>query len=81
MIAIGGIIYLFQNLPALSIVLLVLLVIGYFLTKQPDNCQICNCTLKQKKYVWHINGQKKMICPNCNRELERKNSKRAVSKL
>ncbi|MBC6905263.1 hypothetical protein DWB84_07285 [Saccharophagus sp. K07] len=80
-VIIGGAIWAFQNYPAISIIMIVILVVGYFATKSPASCQLCNSALKRNSYIWQIEGQKKTVCPNCNRELERKNSKKAVSKI
>ena len=44
------------------------------------HCQLCKITLKKNSYDWTINGEKKRVCPNCNRNLERQLSKEAVEK-
>jgi hypothetical protein len=42
-------------------------------------CEICSAQLKRKRYVLTTgDGKKRVICPNCNREAERRMSKEAM---
>lgn len=42
-------------------------------------CGICNNILKKTRYQWTLEGKKTWVCPHCNRQLESRASKRAIS--
>ena len=44
----------------------------------PSACQICGTGFKRARYVWTIDGEKKHLCPNCNRRMETDRSKAAM---
>jgi hypothetical protein len=81
LIVIGGGIWLFQNHPWWAVILVIVVGIGVFSTLKSSTCDLCSTLLKRNVYTWKIDGKKKRICPNCNRELERRKSKEAISRL
>ncbi|BFM13551.1 hypothetical protein R50072_37040 [Simiduia litorea] len=63
----------------LAIFLGVLLLVGaYFAT--PNSCYVCGQSIKKTYYTWKIEGKKRVLCPKCNTQMERKVSKQAFSK-
>jgi len=77
----GGCFWLFQNYPEIALLLIFILVIWFISNSRSSLCDLCDMELKRTVYTWNIHGKKKRICPNCNRQLERKKSKDAISKL
>jgi len=80
-IGIAGAIWLFQNYPVLTGAIVVIFIVGAILSSKSDHCDICDSELKRKVYTCEIEGETKEICPNCNRELEKKRSKEAIENL
>ncbi len=84
LIAIGLTIWLFTEYPTFAwlgvgiiVVIGILMVLGF----GPSSCQVCGAGLKKTKYTWEIHGEKKIVCPTCNRRLQSKKSKQAVDDL
>ena len=83
LIFIGILIYLYANHTTTAIVLTIIFVslIGLMIaTAKPGRCGICGNDLKKKSYQWELEVKKVTVCPNCNRELEKKRSRDAVKK-
>lgn len=49
--------------------------------KGPERCQLCRCEIIKTHYFRKIRGENLKICPNCNSELSRRDSKAAVDRL
>ena len=47
----------------------------------PESCEVCGAELKKTTYTWEISGEKKTVCPTCNRRLQSRKSKEAVDNL
>mgnify|MGYP001576777764 FL=1 len=80
-----GIIWFFKNfwlaIVAVFAILIIVVIIKSVYESYTSHCQICNAELKRKVYYCKINDKKVRICPNCNREIEKRVSKKAVSRL
>ena len=80
----GGIAWLFTEHLAWGIAAvagLIFLIILIGLGAGPTNCELCGCALKRTRYEWEIKGEKKRVCPNCNRRLQSRKSKAAMDQL
>ena len=62
------------------IVLVIVIVLGSVFGK-PRRCTVCGTPIKRTYYTWTIDGKKHKLCPNCNRNLERKVSREATRDL
>lgn len=61
--------------PWLSIVALI--GVGAWGFWKSRSCQICGNSIKRSSYTWTIDGKKKRVCPHCNQQLERQQSRNA----
>lgn len=43
-------------------------------------CDLCRVPLRRTRYLWRIEGKTHRVCPNCNRRLEARLSKRALQR-
>jgi hypothetical protein len=48
---------------------------------RPRRCDVCGNALQRKTYEWTIEGEKKRVCPHCNRSLAAKQSKAAMKQF
>jgi hypothetical protein len=80
-IMVGGPIWLFKEHPGIAILVLFVIVMWSISAFRNSSCSLCGTELKRKVYFWKIDNKKHRVCPNCNRSLERKASKTAISKL
>ena len=80
-LVLGAIASVFQNAPVLGFLLVGLLIGGAVWLFMPHACDLCGSQLKRSVYQWAIDGEKKKVCPNCNRGLERRKSKEALQRL
>lgn len=62
------------------IALLVVLA-GVAAAMQKTRCDLCRSPLRKTRYVWQLEGKRKIICAKCNNRLEHKASKSAVDAL
>ena len=44
----------------------------------PVRCALCDVPLRKKSYTWDIKGERKRVCPECNKTLQRKRSNAAI---
>lgn len=44
-------------------------------------CDLCGNLIKNRGYVWSIEGERKKLCPHCNRSVEQKKSRAATKRL
>jgi hypothetical protein len=42
-----------------------------------NRCAICETPIKKTSYAWKIDGKRQKLCPNCNRQMESRQSKAA----
>jgi len=84
LVAIGLTIWLFTTYPTFAwvgggvmVVFGILMAIG----SGPKSCQVCGSELKKTSYTWEIDGEKKVVCPSCNRRIQNKKSKDSVDAL
>jgi hypothetical protein len=81
----GGYATFKQSNPALhglGMILLAVFAIGFLvvavMNMQPKECGVCHIQIKKQSYPWTIGGEKKVLCPNCNRTFEKKQSREAT---
>lgn len=67
-----------MNLEYVVAIIVSIIIIGAIF--KPRRCSVCNTPFKRKYYTWKIDGKKQHLCPNCNRQMERKQSKIAFNK-
>jgi hypothetical protein len=79
LVVVGLPIWLFQNYPLVAFALLALAVAGLIAYVRSRNCELCGVQLKRAVYEWQIDGERKRLCPNCNRGLEKRQSARALT--
>lgn len=53
---------------------LVVIVSLLVLASRPKRCEICGNLIKRTSYVWKLRGRKQLVCPQCNRKLESRQS-------
>lgn len=44
-------------------------------------CQVCGVPIKKKSYHLKFEGKLRRVCPNCNSNITRRESKKAVDRL
>ncbi len=49
----------------------------YRIVKKPSKCDVCGSPFRRKHYKVTIAGKYQWLCPNCNTQMEKKNSKEA----
>jgi len=79
LLIIGLPIWLFQNHPAVATIVVIIILAVLVLSAHSRTCEICGVQLKRVLYRWEIDGKRKVVCPNCNRTLERRQSDRALA--
>lgn len=67
---VGVIIFIIVLLPVFSILRVLFL--------KPNACQICGNPIKKTSYIKIIDGKKYLLCPSCNSQIEKKNSRDAL---
>lgn len=56
--------------------------VALLLTKhEPSECEFCGSSLRETRYVWHVGGKRRTLCPRCNSTLEARMSQSAVADL
>ena len=56
----------------------VVLIVLAALFSKPSSCTVCDTSIKRTYYKWRLDGKKHFLCPNCNRSMERKQSREAM---
>jgi hypothetical protein len=47
---------------------------------KPKRCSVCDAQINQVHHNWTIDGEQRLLCPNCNAQMKRKVSKREFKK-
>ncbi len=84
LVLISVIVWLFAEHPRwawVGVGVIILVGVGYLFGGGPASCQLCGGELKKTRYTWEIKGEKKTVCPTCNRRLQSKRSKKVVDEL
>jgi hypothetical protein len=45
-----------------------------------QKCTVCGTPIKRKSYRWKIDGKKEILCPKCNGQMERRQSRAAFKR-
>jgi len=65
---------------AVTIVIVIFIIVMLILAARGSSrrCEICGNYIKNRYYIWHLNGYDRIVCPYCNSKLERRRSNRAL---
>ncbi len=80
LLVIGGVVYVWSQSVVGGVVTTVVAVSLLVYLNLPRRCNICGNVLKRSTYVWRIDGKKTRVCPHCNSSLERRQSRRGMSR-
>lgn len=81
LLPVGAVVSLWEKSPVLAVVAAagLLLVLGVIVRLlMPKRCDICGNVLKRASYTWQLDNQRKRVCPHCNNQLERQQSRAAM---
>ncbi len=72
--AVCVVIYFFMQNTGSGVIAAIVALVILIITRPASSCHICGLDFKRESYSWKLEGKNRLVCPNCNRKLEKRQS-------